>query len=69
MEEPVPTATGIQQQLQRIMGRAGELSVILGTAEFPSETQYVFVQSLTNQVERELNYLIAECVKDATKRE
>lgn len=40
-----------------------------GTAEFPTETQYVFVQSLTTQVERELNYLIAECVKDAIKRE
>lgn len=69
MEDPKPTAKGIQDQLQRIMGRAGELSAIIGTAEFPAETQYVFVQSLTTQVERELNYLIAECVKDAKKPE
>lgn len=59
----------LQEQLLRIMGKAAELSGVLGTAVFPSETNYVFVESLTNQVERELTYLVAECLKDAKKPE
>jgi hypothetical protein len=64
----VPTATEIREQLHRIIGKAGELSLVLGSAEFTAETQYAFVGTLTEQIERELNYLVTECVKDAKKR-
>ena len=61
------TVPDLQAQLQRIAGRAAELSVILGSGEFASQSTYLFIQSLTNQVERELGYLVTECVKDSKK--
>lgn len=61
------TPDKIRQQLLRIIGKASELSLVITAVEFTEKNQYNFVETLTGQIEADLNYLITECVKDIKK--